>query len=388
MKSMKTRRSIGLFSAQLMALVMAMAIVLTVCGLPSSAQAQEEFKYGALMPVTGPIPQYGEYFIRGSQVALEDLEKSGWIGGKKIRIILEDGKADPKVSLVAMNKLVNIDKVPIVESLVTPVLMSIGPISHENGVVLMNTAAQSVPLRKLGPYFFSMNPLADLVMAITVEYAVKGMKAKTAAIMHVNNDYGRLVSETFKQIFEKEYGGKIVATEIINMGETDFTTHLTKIKFAQCDLLFTVAHEAELGYALKKAKQIGLKTPFLSGPGMTGPMTIEIAGDAIEGLKAPDYVFDPDNGTERMKAFGKRYKERFGIMPYSFPAFTYDSMMLYAAALKSGARTGAEIRDFYRSLKGWMGVSGPTTFDQDGITTTGAVIREFRKGVFVDVKWK
>jgi hypothetical protein len=28
----------------------------------------------------------------------------------------------------------------------------------------------------------------------------------------------------------------------------------------------------------KKARQIGLKTPFLSGPGMTGPMTIEIAG--------------------------------------------------------------------------------------------------------------
>ena len=357
-------------------------------GPVSSARAQDEFLYGSLMPVTGPIPQYGEYFIRGSQLALEDLEKGGWIGGKKIRIILEDGKADPKVSLVAMNKLVSIDKVPIVESLVTPVLMAIGPIAQQNGVVLMNTAAQSVPLRKLGPFFFSMNPLADVVMSLTVEYAAKGMKAKTAAIIHVNNDYGRLVAGTFKQIFEGEYGGKIVATEIINMGETDFTTHLTKIKFVQSDIIFTVAHEAELGYALKKAKQIGLKTPFLSGPGMTGPMTIEIAGDAIEGLKTPDYLFDPYNGTEQMKAFGKRYKERFNIMPYSFPSFTYDSMMLYAAALKSGARTGAQIRDFYRSLKNYIGVSGPVTFDKDGITTTGVVIREFRRGVFVDVKWK
>jgi branched-chain amino acid transport system substrate-binding protein len=387
MKIMKTRKWSASFSP-ILSLVMVLAMILAWVGLENSAGAQDEFKYGALMPVTGPIPQYGEYFIRGSQLALEDLEKGGWIGGKKIRIILEDGKADPKVSLVAMNKLINIDKVPIVESLVTPVLMAVGPIAIQNGVALVNTAAQSVPLRKLGSFFFSMNPLADLVMSITVEYAVKGMKAKTAAIIHVNNDYGRLVGETFKQIFEKEYGGKIVATEIINMGETDFTTHLTKIKFVQSDIIFTVAHEAELGYALKKAKQIGLKTPFLSGPGMTGPMTIEIAGDAIEGLKAPDYLFDPINGTERMKAFGKRYKERFKIMPYSFPAFTYDSMMLYADALKSGARTGAQIRDYYRSLKGWAGVSGPVTFDKDGITTTGAVIREFRNGVFVDVKWK
>ena len=119
---------------------------------------------------------------------------------------------------------------------------------------------------------------------------------------------------------------------------------------------------------------------------MTGPMTIEIAGDAIEGLKTPDYLFDPINGTDRMKAFGKRYKEKFNIMPYSFPAFTYDSVMLYAAALKSGARTGVQIRDYYRSLKDWVGLSGPVTFDKDGITTTGAVIREFRGGVFVDVK--
>jgi branched-chain amino acid transport system substrate-binding protein len=369
-------------------LVMALVMGLSFWAMAGSALAQEEFKYGALMPVTGPIPQYGEYFIRGSQMALEDLEKSGWIGGKKIRILLEDGKADPKVSLVAMNKLVNIDKVPIVESLVTPVLMSIGPIAMQNSVALVNSAAQSVPLRKLGPYFFSMNPLADVVMALTVEYAAKGMKAKTAAIMHVNNDYGRSVGETFKQIFERDHGGKVVATEIINMGETDFTTHLTKIKFVNADIIFTVAHEAELGYALKKAKQIGLKSAFLSGPGMTGPMTIEIAGDAIEGLKTPDYLFDPYNGTERMKAFGKRYKERFKIMPYSFPAFSYDSVMLYAAALKNGARTGEQIRDFYRSLKDWEGMSGPVTFDKDGITTTGAVIREFRSGVFVDVKWK
>jgi branched-chain amino acid transport system substrate-binding protein len=377
---MKTMKTCGL----VLTLVMAIGFL----AFADPAPAQDEFKYGSIMPVTGPIPQYGEYFNRGSQVALEDLEKSGWIGGKKIRIILEDGKADPKISLAAMNKLVNIDKVPIVESLVTPVMLAIGPIAHENSVVLVNTAAQSVPLRKLGPFFFSVNPLADAVMALTVKYAAKGLKAKKIAIMHVNNDYGRSVADTFKQIFEKEYGGKIVATEIINMGETDFTTHLTKIKFVKADIIFTVAHEAELGYALKKAKQIGLKTPFLSGPGMTGPMTMEIAGDAIEGLKAPDYLFDPINGSDRMKAFGKRYKEKFNVMPYCFPAFTYDSIMLYATALKSGARTGVEVRDYYRTLKDWVGVSGPVAFDKDGITTTGSVIREFRKGVFVDVKWK
>jgi branched-chain amino acid transport system substrate-binding protein len=388
MKSMKTRRSIGFISSIPMLLVVILAMVLAWVGLENSAKAQDEFKYGSIMPVTGPIPQYGEYFIRGSQLALEDLEKSGWIGGKKIRIVLEDGKADPKISLAAMNKLVNIDKVPIVESLVTPVVLSIGPVAQQNGVVLVNTAAQSVQVRTIGNFIFSLNPLADVVMAETVEFGAKGMKAKTAATLHVNNDYGRSVAATFKKLFEEQYGGKIVATEIINMGETDFTTHLTKIKFVKSDIIFMVAHEAELGYALKKAKQIGLKTPFLCTPGMVAPMTFEIAGDAIEGLNAPDYIYDPHNGTELMKSFGRRYKEKFGILPHTYPAYSYDSVMLYAAALKSGARTGAQIRDFYHTLKNYVGASGPVAFGKDGVSLARPVIRQCRSGIFVDVKWK
>ena len=106
---MKRRR---LNSFILMFLILALVLVWHAAG--SIAVAQDEFKYGSVMPVTGPIPQYGEYFIRGSQLALEDLEKSGWIEGKKVSIALEDGKADPKISLAAMNKLVSIDKVAIV----------------------------------------------------------------------------------------------------------------------------------------------------------------------------------------------------------------------------------------------------------------------------------
>jgi len=379
---METRR---LNSLILMFLVLSLALV--CYGPKNVARAQDAFKYGSVMPVTGPIPQYGEYFIRGSQLALEDLEKSGWIDGEKIEIALEDGKADPKISLAAMNKLVSIDKVAIVESLVSPVILSLGPVAQQNGVVLLNTAGQNPNIRKLGDFIFSINPLADTVMSELAEYAGKGIKAKTAAVLHVNNEYGRGVAETFKKLFA-QYGGEVVATEIIAMGETDFTTHLTKIKFVKSDIIFMVAHEAELGYACKKAKQIGLKTPFLVTPGMVAPMTFEIAGDAVEGVKAPDYIYDPHNGTEVMKSFGQRFKEHFGVLPSTYPAYSYDSVMLYAKALKSGARTGAEIRDYLFSMKGYQGVSGPINFDKDGINRTLPVIREVRGGLAVDVNWK
>jgi hypothetical protein len=74
MKIMKTQRWCGSFSP-VWILVMILATILAWVGMENSAGAQDEFKYGSLMPVTGPIPQYGEYFIRGSQLALEELKK-------------------------------------------------------------------------------------------------------------------------------------------------------------------------------------------------------------------------------------------------------------------------------------------------------------------------
>jgi branched-chain amino acid transport system substrate-binding protein len=374
----------GSFQVPFCIAVMAFAMVLIFGWLGGVAKAQEEFKYGADMPVTGPIPQHGEYMIRGSNLALEDLEKTGWIGGKKIRVIVEDGKNDPKISLAAMNKLISIDKVPIVESVGSSVVLALAPVAQQNNVILMNTAAQNPNIRKVGNFIFSLVPLADTVMAKTAEYASKGMKAKTAALLYVNNEYGRGVADAFTKDFEAA-GGKIVAKEIFAQGETDFTTTLTKVKFANADMNFYVGHENDCGYCLKKAKEMGVKTRWLCAPGVLTALTLQIAGPAAEGVQAADYLFDSLNGSDRMKAFGQRYKAKFGILPTSFVAHSYDSVMIFAAALKSGARTSAQIRDYYLSLKDFDGVSGPITFGKDGITLEGPVIREIRGGQVVMV---
>jgi branched-chain amino acid transport system substrate-binding protein len=369
------------------------AVRVTLCGLAAlaltgaagEARAQEEYKYGAVSPVTGPIPQFGEYFIRGSQLALEDLEKTGWIGGKKIRIVLEDGKNDPKISLAAMNKLISVDKVPIVETVGSSVVLALGPVAQQNSVILTNTAAQNPNIRKIGSFIFSLVPLADRVMQTTAVHAVEGMKAKTAVMLYVNNEYGRGVAETFKRIFE-EHGGRVTGHEIHAQGETDFTTPLTKIKFANPDILFFVGHDNELGYALKKAKQIAMKTPWLVAPGVFTPLSLSIAGDSAEGVQAADYNFDPVSGTERMKAFGKRHQEKFGVLPTFATAHSYNSVTLYAAALKSGARTSVQVRDYFLAVKNFDGMAGPLTFDKEGITTEQPVMRVVRDGKFVLLK--
>ena len=255
---------------------------------------------------------------------------------------MEDGKNDPKVSLAGVNKLINIDKVPIVESLGSSVVLSIGPVCQKNGVILSNVAAQNPNVRKIGNYIFSLVPLADTVMQVTTNWAINGLKAKKAALLYCSNEFGRGTANSFAEGFKK-LGGEIVATEIFPDGQADFTSNMTKLKFVAADLIFYVGNENELGYALKKAKQMGVKCRWLCAPGVLNPATFVIAGDAANGLQAADYQFDPENGTDVMKAFGKRYKARFGVLPGFSAARSYDSIMLYASALQAGATTAEQV---------------------------------------------
>jgi ABC-type branched-subunit amino acid transport system substrate-binding protein len=78
-----------------------------------------------------------------------------------------------------------------------------------------------------------------------------------------------------------------------------------------------------------------------------------------------------------MKALGQRHRDRFGVLPGNPTDRSYNSVMLYAAALRNSASTPAQIRGFSYSLKEFDGVCGPVTFDKDGITVQRPVVRDW-----------
>ena len=122
----------------------------------------------------------------------------------------------------------------------------------------------------------------------------------------------------------------------------DFTTTLTKLKFVNADVIFFVGHENELGYMIKKAKQMGVKTRFLAAPGIFSPLISRLLAMQRKGFRLGTTSLTPLSGTDRMKAFGKRYKDRYGVLPSIYAANSYDSVMLYAAALRRGQDNHAD----------------------------------------------
>ena len=346
----------------------------------------EVYKLGTVACITGAIPQHGEYTLRGFKLALEDIEKSAMLKDGKIDVVAEDGQNVPRVALAALNKLINIDKVPYFETVGSSVVLALAPIAQQNKVVLVNTAATHPKIREVGkPYVFSVIPGTATESKGAAQFAFDALKAKKASILYVNNEYGHGARDIFEKVFT-ELGGKVEGKEIYDLGATDYRTPLTKIRAQSPDVVYFGGHANEVGRAIKQSREFGIKTPWIGTIATAAPETLQIAGEAAEGLFSAAFPYDPVGGSPKMQEFAQRFKKAFGALPTIYSANSYITAILYARAIASGAKTGPEISQFLFTIKDWDTLIGKISIDKDGMVDLPCRFLVVKGGNFVPYK--
>ena len=159
----------------------------------------QSIKLGAILPLTGQNARYGTWIKEGLEMAKDEVNSSNGINGKKLEIVYEDDQANPAMAATAMQKLVNIDKVPVVYgSWASSSVLAQAPIAEKAKVVVMAEAI-SPKIRDAGDYIFRMQPDARYYIRQLVPFIYKNAKLKTVAILNVNNDFGTDQARVFAE---------------------------------------------------------------------------------------------------------------------------------------------------------------------------------------------
>ena len=87
----------------LTALVMA-SVLCTAQTLPQGI-SKNEILIGSIQDLSGPLAGYGKQARNGMQMALEEINETGGIHGRKIKLLIEDSAYDPKKAVLAAQKL-------------------------------------------------------------------------------------------------------------------------------------------------------------------------------------------------------------------------------------------------------------------------------------------
>ncbi len=305
----------------------------------ASAQAAD-IKIGVAEALTGGAAQYGIAIRNGFQLAADEINAKGGVGGNKLALVIEDEQGKKEEAINVFKKLIFQDKVLMIYGpTLSNSMFAAGPAANAAKVVVFGTSNTANGITDIGPFVFRNSVMESDVLPVTVATAVKHYGIKKVAVIYGNDDaFTKSGYDVFKKVLETQKI-PVTTTETYVKGDVDFKAQLTKIKGGSPDAIVCSCLAEEAANIMLQARGLGIKQPFIGGNGFNSPKLFEVSKLAGEGT----FVGSPWSNTNPApvnKHFVDAYKAKYGNEPNQFAAQAYDALYIGAEALKGVKLSG------------------------------------------------
>jgi branched-chain amino acid transport system substrate-binding protein len=332
-----------------------------VCFAGAPALADDPIKIGFIGSLSGPSSKSGEAITRGLTIAIDEINASGGLLGRKLTLLRRDDEANPGKGLIAARELVQREKVAVLfGGLQTPVSLAIVPFVNQVKVPFVGPWAAGTPVTKNGAkenYVFRVSAVDELVDVALVERAVKVHGAKKPGMILINNPWGESNEKGLKAAL-KAKGMEYAGIEKVEASDVDVVPQLTRLKEAGADALFMVANVGPSAQVIKSLHRMNWDVPIVSHWGPAGGRFTELAGPWSEKVEMIQTFTFSGNDSPKAAAMLEKLKKRFpeiktaaDVTPAVGIANAYDAMHLTALAIKNaGSTKGPDIRQGFYAI--------------------------------------
>jgi branched-chain amino acid transport system substrate-binding protein len=279
----------------------------------ASATAQQTVNMPIVIELSGAGAVSGTNFRDGAVLAIDEINAKGGILGRKISAPQSDTQSNPGVSRAQVQKA--IDSNPYV--ILGPVFsgsVKVNMILAQQAEVPQFTGAEAADITQMGnPYIFRTSFGQQMSMPKIANYIRDSLKAKTVAVVWVNNDFGKGGRDTFtKEMAARNI--KVVADISTESGQVDFAADVVKAKSANADAIFVYTNEEESARFLREARKQGVNKPLIGETTLLGQKVIELAGDAANGARG-HVGLTVDAPVAAVLAFREKFYKRYKYLP-------------------------------------------------------------------------
>ena len=265
------------------AIIVIIALVIIIISIPRRKKP-EEIRIGAALPLSGEGALYGQAAKNAIDLFVGQVNGKGGVSGKKIKLFYEDTKLSPQEATLAVKKLIEINKVPvIIGPMSSSEVEAVLPMSESKQVVIVSPSATDHKLSGRSRYLLRTIVDDSYEGEIMARFIYEKLGVRKLAVFNVQSAGPQGVTESLTANFKK-LGGEIVFSDVCEQDATDFRTQLTKIKASGYDALFFAGFAKETGRMLRQAKEIGINKQILAHQTAEAPEVREIAGDAANGI--------------------------------------------------------------------------------------------------------
>jgi branched-chain amino acid transport system substrate-binding protein len=338
-----------------------------------------DLEVGIMVPTTGSEATYGKDMENAIKMAVEEINAKGGLLGMKIVTTTGDAACDPQQAAAAAAKLVSEDVVAVVGGYCSGATLPTLKIYGDAGIPIVIPAANSTKLIDANPGVgFQINSTGFDQVATAVDlFQEKGLKK--LAIVHQGDGYSEDLAKLTREKWSA-MGNTVAAYEVVNKGEQDHGSLVTRIKASGADSVFWTAYYADGALLIKQLRQAGFRGLIAVGDGSNSPKLMEIAGKAAEGVfcfSNPIAEYLP-----AAKTFSDNYRKAFNQDPGPYSTLSYDGMNLLADAItRAGSTDRPAIIKALKETKEFKGITGPITFtEQNTLARSNFVVLVAKAG--------
>ena len=332
-------------AALVLALLMTVSCVaLASCGTKevNYAENNTEFVIGVSGPLTGGAAMYGQAVQNSAQLAVDEINAAGGLGGITFKLVAMDDMHDP--TKIATNYAALLEG---------GMQLSLGTVTTAPGLEWTNLSAED------NVFFLTPSASGDKIPVNANGYQMcfaDGNQGKVAAEFVNENFAGQTIGAFYKSdedyskgIFEQftenlDASVTVVETSFTSANESDFSTQIDTLK--DCKFLFMPTYYGPASLFMTQAKDIiAADAVYYGCDGFDG--IDNIAGFDITTIPQKVTMLSHFNSkaTEgKAKEFIDKYTTKYGYETLNqFGASAYDCVYALVGAMKAAIDSGKEI---------------------------------------------
>ncbi|WP_433694755.1 ABC transporter substrate-binding protein [Herbaspirillum seropedicae] len=343
-----------------------------------AARAQDTIRIGEINSYKAQ-PAFLEPYRRGWEMALDEINASGGVLGKKLEVIARDDNGNPGDSVRVAEELMARERVALL----------FGGFLSNTGLALTDYAKQhkvfflaAEPLtdkivwQNGNKYTYRLRPSTSMLVASVVKEAVK-LKKKRWAIVYPNYEYGQSAVASFKTLMKQAQPDvEFVAEQAPPLGKIDAGAVTQALADAKPDAIFNALFAADLGKFVREGNTRGLFEQVDVVSLLTGePEYLDpLKGEAPQNWIVTGYPWYAINTPEHKK-FVEAYRKKFNDYPRNGSLVGYSALMSIAAGLRKAGSTDADrLAAAFSGLKVETPVATIVYRPQDHQSTLGAFV--------------
>lgn len=355
----------------------ALAAILLIAASFSSCRSGEDRSSASeavvyvTVPLSGLRAEAGLSALGGARLAVEEINRSGGLLGRRLVVRALDDQSDKGAALAIVGKIEQAIKqgehvAGVIGHLDSGPTSSALPHYEEKGLVLITPAAGMRALTHRGhEFFFRVNANDNVQAELSAQFLVETLKARRVAVVHDGTEYGSELAASLADHLRLIGATTAIQVEVKAGQQEGFSPLAIDISDAESDAVYFAGSASAASQLVASLKAANLMQPVLASDAAFLASALLNGGDgASEGLFVSALAPSPD--TAAGENWVKAYRAVVRRDPGPFSLNGYVAMQVLAEGVRAAnSFQGHEIAQAIREIE-IETMLGPIRFSANG----------------------